>query len=109
MHTEVIVISIGAEKEKAEKEELDAEQARRNAEQGKLNSAFIEWDSRLASCCGAIEKNAGFLSDPDDLYKPIWEMEKIQPEPRYKDAFDQRLARHISWLRSWIDYGLLDG
>lgn len=106
-----IVSSIGAEKEKAEKEKRDAEQAKRDAEQAKLDSTFAEWDNKLASCYGAIEKNVGLniLFDPDDLYKPIWEMEKIQPESRYKNAFGQRLAKHISFLRSWIDYGLLDG
>lgn len=106
-----IVSSIGAEKEKAEKEKRDAEQAERDAEQAELDFAFNEWDSRLASCYDSIEKNVGLniLFDPGDLYRPIWEMEKIQPELRYKDAFDQRLSKHIGWLRERIDYNLLDG
>lgn len=97
--------------ESKRREAAQAEQAKRDAEQAKLDSAFTEWDNRLASCYGAIEKNVGLntLFDPGDLYKPIWELEKIQPESRYKDAFDQRLARHISWLMERIDYNLLDG
>lgn len=106
-----LLIGIYADKEEADSKKAKEEQERRDAEQAKLDSAFTEWDNRLASCYGAIEKNVGLniLFDPGDLYKPIWEMRKIQPESRYKDAFDQRLARHISWLRERIDYNLLDG
>lgn len=106
-----LLIGIFADKEEADSKKAKEEQELRNAEQAKLDSAFAEWDNKLASCYGAIEKNVGLniLFDPGDLYEPIWELEKIQPESRYKDAFDQRLSRHISWLRERIDYNLLDG
>lgn len=106
-----LLIGIFADKEEADSKKAKEEQERRDAEQAELDSAFTEWDNKLASCYNAIEKNVdlNILFDPGDLYEPIWELEKIQPESRYKDAFDQRLSRHISWLRGRIDYNLLDG
>lgn len=106
-----LLIGIFSDKEAADSQKAKEEQERLDAEQAKLDSAFTEWDNRLASCYDAIEKNVGLniLFDPGDLYEPIWELEKIQPESRYKDAFNQRLSRHISWLKAWIDYSLLDG
>lgn len=106
-----LFIGIYSDKEEADSKRAKEEQERRDAELAKLDSAFTEWDNRLAACYGAIEKNVGLniLFDPGDLYKPIWELEKVRPEFRYKAAFDQRLSRHISWLRERIDYNLLDG
>lgn len=106
-----LFIGIYTDKEDAKLLKAKEEQDRRDAEQAKLDSAFSEWDNRLASCYNAIENNIGLniLFDPDDLYEPIWELEKTQPEARYKEAFEQRLSKHINLLRRKIDYNLLNG
>ena len=106
-----LLIGIFADKEEADSKKAKEEQEQRDAEQAKLDSEFAEWDNKLASCYRALEENVhlNILFDPGDLYEPIWELEKIQPESRYKDSFDQRMSRHISWLREKIDYNLLDG
>lgn len=96
--------------EREKKEEEEKEQKSRKEKEQK-DFLFNDWYNRLVTYYKSIEKNVNLniLFDPSDMYKPIWELEKIQPESRYKDAFDQRLARHISWLRERIDYNLLDG
>ncbi len=87
---------------------VDREQARLDAER---NAAFSEWNNKLSSCYAAIENNVrlNILFDPNNLYEPIWELETVQPESRYKDTFNQRLSNHINWLRERIDYNLLNG
>lgn len=106
-----LVIGIYFDKEAANSQKAKEEQQRRDAKQAKLDSAFTEWKNRLISCYNAIEKNVGLdiLFDPGDLYEPIWDLEKVQPEPRYKTTFDQRLTNHINWLRECIDYNLQNG
>lgn len=106
-----LVSSNNQAKEAAKAAEEQAEKDRIQAEQYAKDSKFNEWENKLISCYDAIEKNVrlNILFDPKDLYEHIWDLEKVQPEPRYKTAFDQRLSNHIKWLRERIDYNLQDG
>lgn len=98
------------------KEEEEAEMEKhvkwiRDTEQEELDSAFTRWKEKLFSCYPAIENNVRLnnLFEPGDLYEPIWELEKVQPELRYKTTFNQKLSKHIEWLRERIDYNLQNG
>lgn len=86
----------------------EREIAAENANKEKLNAQFSTWHKRLANQFGAITKKVytyGGDFSTADMYAPIWELEKVQTEERYRyeKAFSEALTNHINELRRFID------
>ena len=82
--------------------------AMENAKKEKLNAQFSTWHKSLLSQFGAITKKVytyGGDFSTADMYAPIWALEKVQTEERYRyeKAFSEALTNHINELRRFID------
>lgn len=92
-----------AERSRKATEEEEARKARAEAD-----AIFNDWYKKLVGYYDKINNQiyCGNDFDPGDMYNPIWELEKIQPEDRYRESFNQVFSNHVNWLRKVINFNI---